>query len=288
MTGSYATFISSERRAVGDIFKYTHDEQVGDGATPIYLLSESPIGTATLSVKVGGAAKTEGTDYTADYERGVVTFGTAPSTGATATFDYQRVGLTDDSWMQIINDTLNEMDTQFFHEVIDETSSTTVAYQRTYNCPTGAFDVVNVWTKPVNQPTVDWITLHDYGTNWRYSRDLNQIILGNTIQEAGLPLRFHYLTGYAQGTSTAGSIDAQDRYKTVVQYGTRQKYWERRMHDKVYINSLVSQDRVPTPLQNVMQLAQYWAKEYQDEAKRLQPQKPVHVWGKVVKGGGIP
>lgn len=50
----------------------------GDGTTKAFTVTAKP---ASVSVKVGGTAKTEGTDYTYEASTGVITFGTAPAAG---------------------------------------------------------------------------------------------------------------------------------------------------------------------------------------------------------------
>lgn len=50
----------------------------GDGTTKTFTVSAKP---AAVTVKVGGTAKTEGTDFTYDAASGVITFGTAPAAG---------------------------------------------------------------------------------------------------------------------------------------------------------------------------------------------------------------
>lgn len=50
----------------------------GDGTTKTFTVSAKP---ATVTVKVGGTAKTEGTDFTYDAASGVITFDAAPAAG---------------------------------------------------------------------------------------------------------------------------------------------------------------------------------------------------------------
>ncbi len=50
----------------------------GDGSGKTFTVTAKP---ATVTVKVGGAAQTAGTDYTYSAETGVITFGTAPAAG---------------------------------------------------------------------------------------------------------------------------------------------------------------------------------------------------------------
>ncbi len=291
MNLTYGSFIAEERIAVGDIAKYIHDQQIGDGATTILITSEQPVGTATLLIKKDGTAQVEGTaadGYTIDYQRGVITFATAAASDATLTVDYQRQRLTDESWLNIVNDTIRDMTPDFFKEVLDTTTSTTVANQKTYSMPSGCIMLVNAYFKTSSAATEDYQTLKGGGYNWRYSRDLNQLVLGNTIPTAGYPLRWHYLSAFTLSTLTTGTVDVQDDYKTVLQCGARQRYWEYRQQDKVNLTSMVSTEKTMTPLQNLVVLATYWGNKYQLVKRSLKPTKPAHSLSAFVKGAGIP
>lgn len=288
---TYGSFIAEERIACGDLAQYIHDEQVGDGVTDILIASEQPVGTNTLLVKVDGTALVEGTaanGYTTDYQRGVITFGTAQAAAATLTADYQREILTDDSWVNIVNDTIRDMTPDFWKEKTDETSATTVANQKEYDLPTGCFMLINCWYKTSSAATEDWQTFKSWGYNWRYSKDLNQLLLGDTIPTSGYPMRWHFLSSYTIGTDTAGTIDVQDAYKTVLQEGVRQRYWEYRQAEKVNITSMVSNERTMTPLQNIISLAAYWGQKYAYDKRSLKPTKPSRVISAITQGAGIP
>jgi len=291
MNLTYGSLVSEERIACGDLNKYIHDEQTGDGVTTILITSEQPVGTNTLLIKVNGTALVEGTaanGYSTDYQRGVITFGTAQASNATLTADYQRQILTDNTWVNIINDTVRDMVPDFFKEVIDTTTSTTVAYQKTYDLPTGCIMLVNTYFKTSSADSVNYQTLKGGGYNWRYSKDLNQCILGDTIDTAGYPLRWHYLSSYTLSTLTSATVDVQDDFKTVLQCGVRQRYWEYRQAEKVNVTTMISTEKTVTPLQNIIALSSYWGNKYQLLKRSLKPTKPSHPLSSYVKGAGIP
>ncbi|RLG91050.1 MAG: hypothetical protein DRO36_05005 [Candidatus Hecatellales archaeon] len=53
----------------------------GDGSTKEFTLTYGDVLHGSVTVTVDDDEKTEGTDYTVDYEAGKVTFGTAPASG---------------------------------------------------------------------------------------------------------------------------------------------------------------------------------------------------------------
>jgi len=291
MNLTYSSLISEERIACGDLAKYIHDQQIGDGITTILITSEQPVGTATLLIKKDGTAQIEGTatdGYIVDYQRGVITFATAAAADATLTADYQRERLTDETWVNIVNDTIRDMTPDFWKEVIDTTTSTTVANQKTYDLPSGCLMLVNAYFKTSSAATENYQTLKSGGYNWRYSRDLNQLILGDTMETGGYPLRWHYLSSYTLSTLTTATVDVQDAFKTVLQCGVRQRYWEYRQQDKVNLTSMVATEKTMTPLQNILALAQYWGGKYQLVKRSLKPTKPSRPLSSYVEGAGIP
>ena len=61
----------------------------GDGSTTQFTLANVPVEEYSETIYVDGVAQTRDTDYSIDYETGVITFTTAPADGASITADYQ-------------------------------------------------------------------------------------------------------------------------------------------------------------------------------------------------------
>lgn len=89
--------LSDIRVLIGDIAEFDRQTATGDGASTKYQVTSYPIITDSDSVTVGGTAKTRGTDYTVDVERGVITFTTAPSNAAAVVIFYNYAQLSDES-----------------------------------------------------------------------------------------------------------------------------------------------------------------------------------------------
>jgi len=62
----------------------------GDGSTTEFSLAYSPVLENSETIYVDGTEQTRNTDYTINYETGVITFTSAPTNGASITADYTR------------------------------------------------------------------------------------------------------------------------------------------------------------------------------------------------------
>lgn len=287
MNLTYGSFIAEERIASGDVLKYTHDEQTGDGVTTLVLTSESPIGTATITVKEAGVTLPENTGsgfYTVDYQRGAITFSTAPASSAAISIDYQRAVLSDTTWQNIINDSVQSMTGEFWKEVYSTGATNTVANQKTYTLASDCLDLMNVW---VMRDGSNYETLTTQGYNWRYSRDNNQLVFGNPYVDGGYPMQFHYLAGFTTATATTATIDIQERYKPVLQYAVRERYWQYRIQERVNITTTVSTERSTAPINSLIQVADYWHGKYLEIKRQLKPAKPPHRIPRFVEGAGL-
>lgn len=67
------------RKLLSDDYKLDFNEQVADGYSTIYRLSNERIKADSLTVTVDNGLLSEDTDYTVDYERGILTFTVAPA-----------------------------------------------------------------------------------------------------------------------------------------------------------------------------------------------------------------
>jgi len=73
-----ATVTSVTNEAVG----------TGNGTATQFTLAHKPVVRGSLTVRVAGNRKSEGSDYTVNYDTGTITFTTAPASGQAITADY--------------------------------------------------------------------------------------------------------------------------------------------------------------------------------------------------------
>jgi flagellin-like protein len=60
----------------------TTELKSGDATTTAFTLANKPVVPGSQTIEVGGSAQTEGTDFTVNYDTGVVTFTSAPASGS--------------------------------------------------------------------------------------------------------------------------------------------------------------------------------------------------------------
>lgn len=80
------TDIQKIRMRLGDSLTLTVDKQVGDGVVTLYYLTHKHI--QNLEVAVNNNPVDEGTDYTVDYDDGVINFKNAPADQAPVRMQY--------------------------------------------------------------------------------------------------------------------------------------------------------------------------------------------------------
>lgn len=284
---TYAQFITILRAEAKDLAKPMHNDFTGDATTTLFQCTDHPVLESSYIVKVGGTQKTEGADYTFDRESGLLTFAVAPGAAVAVTIDYKFVNLTDASWFTIVNKIIDDMEGEFWREVVDDTFGDSVADAVSYDGKTGWIDVVNFWYKTVDDASVKWNMVSELA-NWRYSKDLNKIYLGNAFSTAGYPLKVHALKGYTRGTTTADTLDMQTAYEIVLQLGCLWRYYDYRLADRVQTETKVAKERTVTPLQNLQALSSHYYKLYLKEKGRKKPTKPMRVLTSRVPAGGTP
>lgn len=271
-----------------------HVDWTGDGSTTIFQMPaetfpvyEDP---TTFLVKVNGVAKTVDTDFTFDYEAGTIVFTAAPTNNHTITFDGSAVYVTDSGWLQIINDVIKSLGDDFFKEFTDDTNFSTTANMTSLSLvasrPT-CIAVYDFWYK--ESQSEEWMVVETHG-NWRYDRENNIIYVGSRLlfPRAGMPLKIRGLATYVLGDDVEDTIDVQDRFMTIVEYGCLARYWRYRYKSVVELVSKMTQEASRTPLQELIMLSDRFDRLYELEKAKLKPQKPPRVIPPVREGAGRP
>lgn len=292
---TYATYIGQLRTQVGDTRRRVHVDWTGDGSTTVFQMPTDtfPVyetAPATYTVKVGGVTKTETTDYTLDKETGTLTMNAAPSNGTAVTIDCSAVYLLDLTWLGIINDVIKSLGDDFFKEFTDDSSFTTTANMLSLalaasqpNC----IAVYDFWYR--KNTSEDWETVENF-SNWRYDREGNKIYIGvrDTFGTTGELLKIRGLKTYTLGAAVSDTIDVQDRYLTIIEYGSIARYWRYRYKHVVELVSKLSTEPSRTPLQELIMLSDRFDRLYEAEKAKLKPQKPPRIIPQYKEGGGRP
>ena len=288
----YSTLITKYRAEVGDTKRRVHVDWTGDGSTTVFQLPTDtfPVLESSYTVKVAGSTQTETTNYTLDKDAGTIVFvTTAPTNGQAVTFDGIAVYLTDANWISIINDTISSMGDDFFKEFVD-TAHTATTNMLSLSLVALQANAIAVYEFQRRTATTNNWTPVEEEVNWRYDRDNNIIYIGNrdAFTLSGELLRIRGLKTYTLGTATSDTVDVQDKFMTVVEYGTLGRYWRWRYKSVIEMVSKMSMEASRTPLQELIMLSDRFDRLYEIEKGKLKPGKPARIIPPYKDGGGRP
>lgn len=290
---TYATYITQMRNQSGDTRRRVHVDWTGDGTTTIFQMPDTtfPVydGASTYAVKVNGSTVTEGTDYTLDKDTGTLVFGVAPTNGYAVLIDCSAVWLTDANWLEVINSTIKSLGDDFWKEFVD-TAGVTTAGMTSLSLTSLQPNCIAVYEWQHRKNTSEnWIVVEEY-TNWRYDRENNILYIGrnDVFTVANELFRIRGLKTYTLGTATSDTIDVQDRFLTIVEYGALARFYRWRYKHVVELVSKMTQETTRTPLQELIMLSDRFDRLYESEKAKLKPQKPPRVIPRHKEGAGRP
>lgn len=291
---TYATLITQLRNQSGDTRRRVHVDWTGDGSSTVYQMPAEtyPVldQSATYTVKVAGSAQTETTHYSLDKDTGTIVFVTAPTNGQAVTIDCSAVYLTDASWLSVINQVINSLGDDFWKEFVDTSGLTTTANMLSLSLVSAQANCIAVYEFSHRLTTSEnWEAVEDI-CNWRYDRDNNIIYIGDreAFPTSSQPLRIRGLKKYTQGAAVGDTLDVQDQYLTIIEYGSLGRYWRWRYKSVVELVSKMSQEATRTPLQELIMLSDRFDRLYELEKGKLKPQKPARLIPVRKEGGGRP
>lgn len=290
----YSALITQLRNQVGDTRRRVHVDWTGDGTTTIFQMPTDTFPVldqaSTYLVKVAGASKTETTDYTLDKDAGTLTLNSAPTNGQAVTIDSSAVYLTDSSWLSVINAVIYSLGDDFWKEFVDDTNFVTVANMLSLSLVASQPNAIAIYDFAYRTGTSDDWRVVEEMTNWRYDRDNNVIYLGKrtAFTVAGQLFRLRGLKKYTIGAAVSDTIDVQDKFLTIIEYGCIGRYWRWRYKSVVELVSKMSTEQSRTPLQELIMLSDRFDRLYELEKGKLKPQKPARIIPPVKDGGGRP
>jgi len=292
---TYAQEITNLRNQVGDVRRRVHVDWTGDNlGTTIFQMPDDtfPVldDTTTYVVKINGTTKTEGSDYSLDKEAGTLVFAVAPSLNDAITFDGSAVYVTNAEWLVIINDVIKSFGDDFWKEFVDDSNFTTTANMLSLSLTASQANCIAVYEFQHRRNTSeDWRAVEEF-CNWRYDRDNNKIYIGvrNAFPNSSELLRIRGLKTYTLGTSITDTLDIQDKFLTVLEYGAIARFWRYRYKNVIQLVSKMSQESTRTPLQELIMLSDRFDRLYEIEKGKLKPQKPARLIPQFKHGGGRP
>ena len=281
------------RAQTGDIKRRVHVEWTANGTDTVFQMPDEtfPVldDTTTYTVKVASSAKTETTDYTLDKTTGTLTLVSTPSNGDLVEIDSIAVYLLDADWLQIMNDVIKSLGDDFFKEFVD-TAHTATANMLSLSLVSLQVNAIAVYEFQRRVGTSDeWIPVEE-SCNWRYDRDNNILYIGirAAFTLTGELLRIRGLKKYTLGTAIIDTLDIQDQYQTILEYGCVARYWRWRYKSVVELVSKMSQEASRTPLQELIMLSDRFDRLYETEKSKLKPAKPARIIPPYKNGGGRP
>lgn len=289
----YSAFITQLRRQVGDMRRRVHVDWTADGSTTVFQMPADTFPVLdqsnTYTVKFATVAKTEGTDYTLDKETGTLVTLATQVNGTAITIDSSAVYVTDAGWLQIINDVIKSLGDDFWKEFVD-TVHVTVANMLSLSLTALQSNCIAVYEFKHRKTTSEnWVVVEEY-TNWRYDRDNNIIYLGDrkAFTVANELLSIRGLKKYTFGTAITDTLDVQEKFETILEYGCIGRYWRWRYKSVVELVSKMSQEASRTPLQELIMLSDRFDRLYEIEKSKLKPAKPARIIPRYKEGGGRP
>ncbi len=288
---TYATKIAELRAQCGDIKRRVHVDWTGDASTNVFQLPDDtfPVLESSYVVKVAGVTQTENTHFTIDPVAGVLTMVNTPGSNVALSLDAIAVYLTDADWLAVLNATILSLGDDFWKEFV-ETDITTTSGAVSVSLVAERPKCIAVYEFQHKRSTTDnWRVVEEFA-NWRYDRENNIIYVGrnDVFTVSSELLRVRGLETYTIGDEVGDTIDVQDRFLTIVEYGALARYWQWRYKSVVELVSKQSSESTRTPLQELMMLADRFTRQYETEKAKLKPQKPSRVIPRYLEGGGRP
>lgn len=290
----YSAQITNMRNQTGDTRRRVHVDWTADGATTIFQMPADtfPIldQAGTYIVKFAGTQKTEGTDYTLDKEAGTLVTSATQTNNTAITIDSSAVYLTDASWLAIINAVISSFGDDFWKEFTDDTNFLTTANMLSLSLVASQPKCIAVYEFTERESSANqWKPVVEK-CNWRYDRENNIIYLGisTAFTTTGKFLKVRGLKTYTLGAAVSDTIDVQDRFFTILEYGCLARYWRWRYKSVIELVSKMTQEPSRTALQELIMLSDRFDRLYEAEKAKLKPQKPARIIPPVKNGGGTP
>jgi len=191
--------------------------------------------------------------------------------------------------LQVVNDTIKSLGDDFWKEFVD-TAGTTTASMTSLALTSLQPNCIAVYEWQYRRNTTEnWAVVEEL-TNWRYDRENNTLYIGrnDVFTVTGELFRIRGLKTYTLGTATSDTIDVQDRFLTVVEYGALARYYRWRYKSVIELVSKMSQESSRTPLQELVMISDRFDRQYETEKAKLKPQKPPRVIPRYKEGAGRP
>ena len=203
----YSDFIKELRKTISDLVRKSPTNYWdGDASTTLFITKEKPVIDDSYTIKVGGVAKTETTDFTLNKDIGEMIFTSAPAAGTdNVTADYKYAKYRDADYFEMIKNAFGYCQNKLWKETIDTSTFVSVASQYEYSGPEKClFLVEGHYRQSSSDP---WTRIDSY-SNLTYLKNSNKIKIDPYFDTAGYYLKFRYGRSlYTDFTVVSGSLN---------------------------------------------------------------------------------
>lgn len=271
----YSDFITTLRRELRDFDVLGDDTFDGDGTSLLFPLAHRTIKSGSYVVKIGGVTKTETSDYTIDKDLGLITFIVAPVSGtANVEVTYRYNKMTDQEYIDSINDAIDRWRWKFWKDITDSTTFKSVANQFDYDMSslTGILYIIQAWQQPTSITIDQWVAIQGI-TNWRYYPAQQKLTMNPPLSTV-LSLKFRYLKALTKGTLTSSTLDINVEWYLPFKLYVKGVFFDRLVPEKIFETGAVTTIPTFTPAQLAYQMSQSYITDADKIANRIAPRLP--------------
>jgi len=274
MSVLYSAFIATIRRELRDLDYLGDDKFNGDGTTVLFPLLHRPIKTNSYVVTVDGVVKTINVDYTIDTDTGFLTLVVAPANLKVVEVTYRYQKMSDQEYIDAINDAIDRWRWKLWKDVLDSTTFTTVKNQYEYDLSTltGILYVVNAWLQPASGST-EFQAISGI-TNYQYMVAQQKLAVNPTFDVAGLKLKFRYLKALTKGSAVTDTLDILPEWYAPFKMYVKGVFFDRLVPEKIFETGAVTTIPTFTPAQLAYQMSTSYIQQADILVNRIAPRMP--------------
>lgn len=271
---TYAQFLVILRRELKDLDYLGSNLFDGDGTTVLFPLLHRPVKTSSYVVTVNGVVKTVTTDYVIDTDTGFLTFVVAPAnlTAIKITYRYQK--MTDQEYIDAINDAIDRWRWKFWKDILDSTTFDTVKGQYEYDLSTltGILYVVNAWFQPASGST-EYQAISGI-SNYQYYVSQQKLAVNPPFEIAGLNLKFRYLKALTKGSAVTDTLDILPEWYAPFKMFVKSRFYEALVPEKIFETGAVTTIPTYTPAQLAFSMSTSYLQQADLLVSRIAPRLP--------------
>lgn len=280
-----AQFIDILRNFTFDHETLAQDKWAGDGATVAFRTSNRPIIDSSYDVHLytgSWVLQTETTDYTLNKDTGILTFVSAPASGAGSgasdgkniRLTYKYAFLRDDEWLEIINNVIRKWRKKIWSQSEDSTTFDTVVGTSQYNLDsisTEIIHVIDIFTKQSGD--TDWQKITT-SYDWTYHPETNKVEVRPAFKVNNYDLRFLYLAGPAEVSTTGDTFTIDTDFHSAFEKACVAEYLKRLAIYMLKDTSALYKEMSFHPASEIMRQAREMDKDAEIELGLVKPRFP--------------